>query len=134
MRDLGRHPQEIHELAVGEDPAEVLVDQDDAVAHVVEHELHRLARLLDVGGALLHLLEHGTAEQRALAREAIVQGGTEHFDAVFSAIHASAALEVTFEAAKREADAAEQAAMQFPPSQLKETLIDLCAFSLRRQS
>jgi octaprenyl-diphosphate synthase len=83
---------------------------------------------------LLHLMEHGTAEQRTLARDAIVQGGTEHFDAVFSAIHASGALEVTFEAAKREAEAAERAAMQFPPSQLKETLIALCAFSLQRQS
>jgi octaprenyl-diphosphate synthase len=83
---------------------------------------------------LLHLLEHGTAEQRELAREAIVQGGTEHFDAVFSAIHASGALEVTFAAAQREAEAAEKAAMQFPPSQLKETLIHLCAFSLQRQS
>ncbi|MGT2430244.1 polyprenyl synthetase family protein [Cupriavidus basilensis] len=57
---------------------------------------------------LLHLLEHGTAEQRALAREAIVQGGTEHFDAVFAAIHACGALEVTFQAAQREADAAEK--------------------------
>lgn len=83
---------------------------------------------------LLHLMEHGNAEQRALAREAIVQGGTEHFDAVFSAIHETGALEATFEAAKREADAAERAAMQFPPSQLKETLIELCAFSLQRQS
>ncbi|AOY94193.1 octaprenyl diphosphate synthase [Cupriavidus sp. USMAA2-4] len=83
---------------------------------------------------LLHLIEHGTPEQRALAREAIVQGGTEHFDAVFSAIHDSGALEVTFQAAQREAAAAEKAAMQFPPSQLKETLIDLCSFSLQRQS
>jgi len=41
---------------------------------------------------------------------------------------------VTFEAARREAAAAEQAAMQFPPSPLKDTLIALCAFSLQRQS
>ena len=83
---------------------------------------------------LLHLLEHGTAQQRELARDAIVQGGTEHFDAVFSAIHASGALDVTFAAAQREAEAAEKAAMQFPDSPLKQTLIDLCAFSLQRQS
>ncbi|MGX6566940.1 octaprenyl diphosphate synthase [Cupriavidus necator] len=83
---------------------------------------------------LLHLLEHGTPEQRQLARDAIVRGGTEHFDAVFAAIHASGALDVTFEAARREAEAAEQAARQFPPSELKETLIQLCAFSLQRQS
>lgn len=83
---------------------------------------------------LLHLLEHGTPEQRTLARDAIVQGGTEHFDAVFEAIHASGALEVTFEAARREAEAAERAAQLFPPSELKDTLIALCAYSLQRQS
>nr|WP_050983155.1 polyprenyl synthetase family protein [Cupriavidus basilensis] len=83
---------------------------------------------------LLHLLEHGSVEQRTLAREAIVQGGTEHFDAVFTAIHACGALEVTFQAAQREAEAAEQAAQRFPDSPLKQTLIDLCAFSLQRQS
>jgi octaprenyl-diphosphate synthase len=83
---------------------------------------------------LLHLLEHGTPEQRALAREAIVHGGTGHFDAVFSAIHASGALDVTFEAARREAEAAETAAQQFPQSDWKDTLVALCAFSLQRQS
>ena len=41
--------------AVGEAPAEILVEQRDAVGHVVEHGLHDLARRLDVamrGGGL----------------------------------------------------------------------------------
>ena len=71
---------------------------------------------------------------RGCVRDAIVQGGTEHFDAVFSAIHASGALEVTFAAAQREAEAAEKAARQFPDSDLKTTLVELCAYSLQRQS
>ena len=60
--------------------------------------------------------------------------GDGPIDAVFSAIHASGALEVTFAAARHEAEAAERAAMQFPDSPLKNTLIELCAFSLQRQS
>ena len=83
---------------------------------------------------LIHLLSNGTEEQRALVRQAIEQGGTEHFDAIFAAIQASGALEYTRQAAEREAAAAEAAANALPPSLFRQTLIDLCAFSLQRQS
>ena len=83
---------------------------------------------------LIHLLRNGTEEQRTLVRQAIEQGGTEHFDAIFSAIHASGALDYTRQAAEREAAAAETAANALPPSLFRQTLIDLCAFSLQRQS
>ncbi|MGS0625712.1 octaprenyl diphosphate synthase [Ralstonia sp. VS2407] len=83
---------------------------------------------------LIHLLSNGTEEQRALVRRAIEQGGTEHFDAIFAAIQASGALEYTRQAAEREAAAAEAAANALPPSLFRQTLIDLCAFSLQRQS
>ena len=45
---LGREALELHELAVGELPAHLVVEQHDAVAHVVEHGLHDLARALDI--------------------------------------------------------------------------------------
>ena len=83
---------------------------------------------------LIYLLSHGTEEQRALVRQAIEQGGTEHFDAIFAAIQASGALEYTRQAAEREAAAAAEAANALPPSLFRQTLIDLCAFSLQRQS
>ena len=83
---------------------------------------------------LIYLLRNGTEEQRALVRQAIEQGGTEHFDAIFAAIQASGALEYTRQAAEREAAAAETAANALPPSLFRQTLIDLCAFSLQRQS
>ncbi len=83
---------------------------------------------------LIHLLEHGTTEQKAMARKAITEGGTDQFDAIYSAISSSGALDVTRAAAEREAQAAADAIAQFPPSQFKQTLIDLCAFSVQRKS
>ena len=83
---------------------------------------------------LIYLLSNGTEDQRALVRQAIEQGGTEHFDAIFAAIQTSGALEYTRQAAEREAAAAEAAANALPPSLFRQTLIDLCAFSLQRQS
>ena len=83
---------------------------------------------------LIHLLSNGTEEQHTLVRQAIEQGGTEHFDAIFAAIQASGALEYTRQAAEREAAAAEAAANALPPSLFRQTLIELCAFSLQRQS
>ena len=44
-----RETLEIHELAVDELPAHILVEQHHAVAHVVEHGLHDRARLLGLG-------------------------------------------------------------------------------------
>ncbi len=46
-------------------------------------------------------MEHGTAEQAALAREAIEQGGTDRFDTIFEAITRSGALDHTLECAQR---------------------------------
>ena len=44
----GGEALKLHELAVAELPAHVLVEQHDAVAHVVEHGLHDRARALDL--------------------------------------------------------------------------------------
>lgn len=63
---------------------------------------------------LIYLLSHGTETQRALARQAIEQGGTEHFDAIFAAIQASGALEYTRKAAEHEASAAAEAIIALP--------------------
>ena len=55
---------------------------------------------------LIYLMEHGTPEQSALAREAIEQGGTDRFDTIFEAITRSGALDHTLECAQQEAQAA----------------------------
>ncbi|WP_179404904.1 polyprenyl synthetase family protein [Burkholderia guangdongensis] len=83
---------------------------------------------------LIHLIENGTPEQAALAREAIEQGGTDRFDTIFDAITRSGALDHTLECARQEAMAAAAAIASFPDSVFKESLIELCSYSTSRQS
>jgi octaprenyl-diphosphate synthase len=83
---------------------------------------------------LIYLMEHGTAEQAALAREAIEQGGTDKFDTIFEAITMSGALDHTLSCARQEAQAAANAISLFPDSIFKESLLELCSYSTARQS
>ena len=83
---------------------------------------------------LIWLMQHGNAEERVLAREAIEQGGTDRFDTIFSAITRSGALDYTLQCAEREARAALEAINQFPDSIYKESLLDLCSYSTSRLS
>ena len=83
---------------------------------------------------LIYLIERGTPEQSALAREAIEQGGTDRFDTIFEAITRSGALDHTLECAKQEALAAAAAISSFPDSIFKDSLLELCSYSTARQS
>jgi octaprenyl-diphosphate synthase len=83
---------------------------------------------------LIYLMEHGTPEQAALAREAIEQGGTDRFETIFDAITTSGALDHTLERARTEAEAAAKAISSFPSSIYKESLLELCSYSTSRQS
>jgi octaprenyl-diphosphate synthase len=83
---------------------------------------------------LIWLMQHGNAEERTLAREAIEQGGTDRFDTIFSAITRSGALDYTLQCAEREARAAHEAILRFPDSIYKESLLDLCSYSTSRSS
>jgi len=83
---------------------------------------------------LIWLIEHGTAAEAALAREAIEQGGTTRFDEIFAAITRSGALDHTLQCAKAEAQAAAKAISTFPSSIYKDSLLELCSYSTTRQS
>lgn len=83
---------------------------------------------------LIYLIERGTPEQSALARQALEQGGTDRFDTIFEAITRSGALDHTLACAKREAEAANAAISSFPDSIYKESLLELCSYSTARQS
>ena len=83
---------------------------------------------------LIYLMEHGSAEQATLAREAIEQGGTDKFDTIFEAITTSGALDHTLKCARQEAQAAANAISSFPDSIFKESLLELCSYSTARQS
>jgi octaprenyl-diphosphate synthase len=83
---------------------------------------------------LIWLMQHGSSEERLLAREAIEQGGTSRFDTIFTAITRSGALDYTLQCAEREAHAALNAILRFPDSIYKESLLDLCSYSTARLS
>jgi octaprenyl-diphosphate synthase len=83
---------------------------------------------------LIYLIEHGTADQAALAREAIEHGGTERFDTIFEAITQSGALDYTLTCARQEAARAAAAISRFPDSIYKQSLLELCSYSTERQS
>jgi octaprenyl-diphosphate synthase len=83
---------------------------------------------------LIRVMQAGSAEQRALVRHAIIEGGRDDFAPVLAAIRASAALEYARAAAKREAEVAARSIAALPPSAHRESLLELAAFAVSRRS
>ncbi|WP_370576621.1 polyprenyl synthetase family protein [Mycoavidus sp. B2-EB] len=83
---------------------------------------------------LIYLIEHGTAEQKALARAAIEQGGTDHAAPILAAMQTSGALDYALACAEREANAAAKALHSLPSSIYKDSLLALCAYSTVRRA
>lgn len=83
---------------------------------------------------LIYLVNHGSETERELAREAISEGGTEQFEAIFAAIQSSGALDYTLQRAREESEMAAAAISSFPPSVFKDMLLELCSYSTGRQS
>jgi octaprenyl-diphosphate synthase len=83
---------------------------------------------------LIRVLRTGTAEQAAVVRGAIVDGGREDFAAVLGAIRACGALDYAREAARREAETASAALASLPASEFKRSLLELASFSVTRSS
>jgi len=81
---------------------------------------------------LIHVLTHGTPEQRDCVRNAIENGGRDDFPAVLAAIHATGALEHTRNQAKLEADRAAAIINTLSASPYKESLLELSAFAVAR--
>jgi len=84
---------------------------------------------------LLYAMQHGTATQIALIREAIEKGnGLDHFDAIMQALHDTNALVYTKQRAVEEADKAIAALSIIPESKYKEALISLAHLAADRKS
>jgi octaprenyl-diphosphate synthase len=81
---------------------------------------------------LIHAMKHGTPDQAACVRKAIVDGGREAFAEVLAAVKASGALEAAREQAQAEAAAAVAAIDALPASIYRNALIELPAFSVSR--
>jgi octaprenyl-diphosphate synthase len=83
---------------------------------------------------LIYAMRAGTPAQAALVRRAIVDGGRDDFAAVLEAIRACGALEYARAAAVREAELAQRALEPLPPSNFKDSLLELASFAVTRRS
>lgn len=82
---------------------------------------------------LIHVMQHGTAEQADVVRQAIIHGGREDFARVLKAIHATDALSATREQAVQEAGLARACLDEIKTSPYRQTLLELAAFAVERQ-
>jgi octaprenyl-diphosphate synthase len=82
---------------------------------------------------LIYAMQHGTAEQAAVIREAIEQGDLNRFDEVLAIVQQTGALEHTRYQAQLEADLACSAIAAFPESPYKMVLLELAQVAATRQ-
>ncbi|MGL5985437.1 MAG: octaprenyl diphosphate synthase [Burkholderiales bacterium] len=83
---------------------------------------------------LIYTMQRGTPEQSALARQVIEQGGLEAFDEIVAAVRACGALEAAMDTANRIKQQAIDRLGALPPSQFKNTLLELALFAVDRKS
>ena len=81
---------------------------------------------------LIRAMNQGSAEQTAIIRRAIEDGGREHIDAVTAAIESTDAIAYTARKARDEADKAIACLQDIPPSIYTDALKTLADFSVSR--
>jgi octaprenyl-diphosphate synthase len=81
---------------------------------------------------LIYTINNGTAEQAALVREAVEQGGIERIEEIRQAIESVGAIAYTARTAREEADRAIAALSPIEDSPYKEALIALADYSVER--
>lgn len=82
---------------------------------------------------LIHVMQHGTPAQAACVRRAIENGGRDEFAEVLAAIHATGALDETVRYAEAEVAAAKATLDRLPPSQYRDSLLQLSDFAVARR-
>jgi len=83
---------------------------------------------------LLYAMWKGNAEQAAMVREAIEQGGLERIEEISEAIESTGAITYTFALAEAEAAKAKEALSGLPPSPYLDALRTLASFAVHRSS
>src|SRR5690606_36986508 len=85
---------------------------------------------------LIHVLAHGTAEERGLVREAIERGHTDSFDPILVALPRSGALDYARNLAEKEASLARDAAARLcegtATSAYRDALLYFTTYSVSR--
>lgn len=83
---------------------------------------------------LIHVLQHGNAEQKQIVHDAISAQNRDHFDAVLGAVRASGALDYARQRAQEASIRAQAALKNFPESEIKSVLWQLADFAVTRLS
>ena len=83
---------------------------------------------------LLVAMQRGSAEQRALIRQAIEQGEVERMAEIVEIVKATGALQATREAAQAHAEQAQRCLQALPASPWREALLQLSFDSIHRSS
>lgn len=83
---------------------------------------------------LIHAMRVGSESERALIREAIVEGGLGKLDEIQAIIESTGALEYTARKAHEAADVAISALSDIPDSEYKQALISIAEFAVKRRS
>lgn len=82
---------------------------------------------------LLYAIQHGTAVEATLVREAISQGDLTQMEAVMEVLTSTGALAYVRNVARKEADLACEAIATFTPNPHQRALVELAEFSVTRQ-
>jgi len=82
---------------------------------------------------LIYAMDHGTAAERHMIREAIETGGIQNLTSIQLAIETSGGLRYTAERAQNEAELAIKALQDLPDSDYKKALASLAHFAVNRR-
>jgi len=83
---------------------------------------------------LIRAIEKGSAAERNIIRQAIIDGGLDKLDEIQAVIESTGALKYTISCAREAADAAIDALAAIPESSYKQALISIADFAVRRRS
>lgn len=82
---------------------------------------------------LLFAMKHGTPDETAMIRNAILEGDSSHFQQILGIVRRTGALEHAQRQARAEAELANGAIAFLPDSQYKDALLELPAFAVSRE-
>jgi octaprenyl-diphosphate synthase len=83
---------------------------------------------------LIHAMRVGSEKERALIRDAIIEGGLQQLDTIQAIIGSTGALIYTEKRAHEAADIAIEALSGIPDSEYKQALISIAEFAVKRRS
>ena len=82
---------------------------------------------------IIYAMRHGSAEQTAVVRNALVRGGLGDFEPVLNAMREAGALDYTRAQAEVSAGEARNAIAMLPDSKYRDSLLELAAFAVTRK-